>query len=86
MELSVIIVNFNVKYFIEQCLLSCKKALSEIDGEIIIIDNNSVDGSISMIKEKFPEYKLIENPQNDGFSKAVNQGIKLSKNDLVFIF
>lgn len=76
MELSVIIVNFNVKYFIEQCLLSCKKALSGIEGEIIIIDNNSVDGSVSMIKEKFPELKLIENSQNDGFSKAVNQGIK----------
>ncbi len=85
MELSVIIVNFNVKYFIEQCLLSCKKALSEIDGEIIIIDNNSVDGSISMIKEKFPEYKLIENPQNDGFSKAVNQGIRKANGKYILL-
>lgn len=85
MELSVIIVNFNVKYFIEQCLLSCKKALSGIEGEIIIIDNNSVDGSVSMIKEKFSELMLIENSQNFGFSKSVNQGIKKASGKFILL-
>ena len=85
MELSVIIVNFNVKYFLEQCLFSCRKALSGIEGEIIIIDNNSVDGSTLMIAEKFPEHKLIENNKNTGFSKAVNQGINKASGKYILL-
>ncbi|MBC7865789.1 MAG: glycosyltransferase, partial [Bacteroidia bacterium] len=54
MKLSVIIVNYNVKHFIEQCLYSVYNAGKNIDFEVILADNNSVDGSVALIKEKFP--------------------------------
>ena len=61
MKLSIIIVNYNVKYFLEQCLYSVSKAIKGIDSEVFVVDNNSVDGSCIMLKEKFPDVKLIEN-------------------------
>ena len=84
MELSVIIVNYNVKHFLEQCLISVKKALKGIDGEIIVVDNNSVDGSIDLINQKFKDVVLISNKENTGFSVANNQGIKLAKGENIF--
>ncbi len=85
MKLSIIIVNYNVKYFLEQCLQSIRKANVGIDNEIFVVDNNSVDGSVKMLKEKFPEVKLIENKENLGFSKANNQAIALSKGEYVLL-
>lgn len=85
MKLTVIIVNYNVKYFLEQCLLSVNKACSGIDSEIIVVDNNSVDGSTKIVKEKFPLVTLIENKENLGFSKANNQGIKISHGEYILI-
>ena len=85
MRLSIIIVNYNVEYFLEQCLLSVRKALNGIDGEVIVVDNNSVDGSCQMVEEKFPEVVLIANKDNRGFSTANNQGIKISKGEYVLI-
>ena len=61
MQLSVIILNYNVRYFLEQCVLSVQKALEGIDSEIIVIDNASSDASCEMMKTKFPHIKLIEN-------------------------
>jgi len=78
MDLSVIIVNYNVKYFLEQCLHSVARAMEGIDAEVFVVDNNSVDGSCSLVKEKFPWVKLIENKVNLGFSKANNQAMALS--------
>jgi O-antigen biosynthesis protein len=78
MKLSVIIVNYNVRYFLEQCLLSVFKAAQGIEMEVFVVDNNSVDGSIAMIRERFPQVKLIENKENLGFSKANNQAAKLA--------
>lgn len=78
MDLTIVIVNYNVRYFLEQCLHSVDKALKQIQGEVIVIDNNSVDGSSSMVSEKFPHVTLIENKENLGFSKANNQGLKLA--------
>ena len=75
-ELSVIIVNYNVRHFLEQCLQSVTRALGNIDSEIFVVDNNSADGSCAMIKDKFPGVVLIENAENVGFSKANNQAIK----------
>jgi GT2 family glycosyltransferase len=75
MQLSIVIVNYNVKFFLEQCLNSVRKALEGIEGEVFVVDNNSVDSSCTMVKEKFPEVKLIENKDNAGFSKANNQAI-----------
>ncbi|PLW92184.1 MAG: glycosyltransferase [Marinilabiliales bacterium] len=85
MKLSVIIVNYNVEYFLEQCLLSVRKAMEGIDGEVIVVDNNSVDGSVRMIKDRFTEVKLIENKKNLGFSQANNQAIKESQGEFVLL-
>lgn len=85
MKLSVIIVNYNVEFFLEQAILSAQTALKKVSGEIIVVDNNSVDGSIEMIKRLFPEVILIENKVNTGFSKANNQGIEISKGEYVLL-
>ena len=85
MELSVIIVNYNVKHFLEQCLISAKKALEGIEGEIIVVDNNSVDGSVNLINKKFSDIVLIANKKNTGFSVANNQGIKIARGNNILL-
>ena len=85
MKLSVIIVNYNVEYFLEQCLYSVRRAVKAIDAEVFVVDNNSVDGSNRMVKDKFPEVKLIANKDNKGFSKANNQGIRVSKGEYILL-
>ena len=85
MELSVIIVNYNVKHFLEQCLISVNKALAGIESEIIVVDNNSVDGSLNLINNKFNEVVLIANKKNTGFSVANNQGIKIAKGSNILL-
>ncbi|HNP49101.1 MAG TPA: glycosyltransferase family 2 protein, partial [Bacteroidia bacterium] len=85
MKLSVIIVNYNVKYFLEQCLHSVLKASAGIATEIWVVDNNSVDGSVEMLAEKFPTVKLIANTDNKGFSKANNQAIEKSTSEYVLL-
>ncbi|MFN5417589.1 MAG: glycosyltransferase [Flavobacteriia bacterium] len=84
-DISVIIVNYNVEYFLEQCLNSCFKALRNVSGEIFVVDNNSIDGSNEMVKSKFPTVHLIENKKNVGFSKANNQAIEISKGKYVLL-
>jgi len=83
MKLSVIIVNYNVKYFLEVCLHSVLRACKGIDAEVIVVDNNSKDGSCHMVQEKFPSVILIENTDNKGFSKANNQGVVVSKGEYI---
>ena len=78
MKLSIVIVNFNVVYYLEQCLKSVEKALEGIDSEVFVVDNNSVDGSCQMLRTEFPWVHLIENDSNLGFSKANNQAILLA--------
>ena len=85
MKLSVIIVNYNVQHFLEQCLFSVRKASQTVSTEIFVVDNNSVDGSVSMVKEKFPDVKLIENKKNTGFSFANNQAIRISTGEYVLL-
>jgi GT2 family glycosyltransferase len=74
-KIAVIIVNYNVAFFLEQCLNSVQKALSSINGQVFVVDNNSIDGSVEMVKQKFPDFNLIANKDNKGFSKANNQAI-----------
>ena len=57
-KIAVIIVNYNVEFFLEQCLNSVKKALKNVSGEVFVVDNNSIDNSVSMVKTKFPDYQL----------------------------
>ena len=85
MQLSVIILNYNVRYFLEQCVLSVQNALEGIDGEIIVIDNNSSDDSCEMMKQLFPNVKLIENKENLGFPKGNNIGVAQAKGDYICI-
>ena len=85
MKLSVIIVNYNVEHFLEQCLYSVRRAMQNVDGEVFVVDNNSIDGSNRMVKKKFPEVVLVENKDNRGFSKANNQGIKMSKGEYILL-
>lgn len=84
-KLSVIIVNYNVKYFLEQALRSVLRASEGLDVETIVVDNNSSDGSVEMLTGRFPEVKLIANKENTGFSKANNQGIEISTGEYVLL-
>jgi len=79
LQLSVIIVNFNVKYFLEQCLCSVIKACKNIDAEIIVVDNNSSDGSKEFLLPKFPLVNFTWNNENLGFAKANNQAMVQAK-------
>jgi O-antigen biosynthesis protein len=85
MKLSVVIVNYNVKHFLEQCLHSVEKASKNIQTEVFVVDNNSVDGSKGMLIRKFPNVKLILNDRNLGFSKANNQAIKRATGEYILL-
>lgn len=85
MKLSVVIVNYNVKYFLEQCLHSVEAAIKGIDAEVFVVDNNSVDGSVEMVREKFHDVKLIANTVNTGFSVANNQAIKVASGEYILL-
>ncbi|MCG2431776.1 glycosyltransferase family 2 protein [Aequorivita xiaoshiensis] len=85
MKLSVVILNYNVRYFLEQCILSVEKAIENIDAEIIVIDNDSKDDSCEMVKTQFPNITLIRNKENVGFSKANNQAVSVAKGEYVCI-
>jgi O-antigen biosynthesis protein len=85
MELSVIIVSFNVCNFLRQCLSSAEVGLRNIDSEIFVVDNNSKDTSVEMITNEFPKVKLIINNVNSGFAAASNQAIKQSAGRFVLL-
>jgi GT2 family glycosyltransferase len=85
LKISVIILNYNVRYFLEQCILSVEEGLKYLDGEIIVIDNNSQDDSCDMVKQRFPHIKLIENKENVGFSKANNQAVAMATGEYLCI-
>ncbi len=85
MQLSVVILNYNVSKFLEQCVLSVQNAIQSIDAEIIVVDNNSSDDSCQMIKKRFPSIKLIENKENCGFPKGNNIGVAEAKGDYLCI-
>lgn len=86
MELSIVIVNYNSKFLLEQCLGSVRKAITGIDTEIIVVDNNSIDGSREYLKDKSNDVTFIFNNDNVGFAKACNQGFKVSSgNNVLFL-
>ncbi len=84
-QLSIVIVNYNVAYFLEQCLSSVKRAIEGIDAEVFVVDNDSVDTSVAMVREKFPWVKLIASTENLGFSKGNNLAIRQSKGKYVLL-
>jgi O-antigen biosynthesis protein len=83
MKISVIIVNYNVKYFLEVCLHSVLRATNGFAAEVIVVDNNSTDGSMQMVAEKFPTVIRIENKDNAGFGRANNQGVAIAKGEYI---
>jgi len=85
MELSVIIVSYNVRYFLEQCLHTVRKASENLECEIIVVDNNSSDASCSMIRSLFKDVRLISNNENIGFAAACNQGIRIARGRYVLL-
>ena len=78
MKLSVVIVNYNVCYFLGQALHSVRRAVEKLGQpvEVFVVDNNSADGSVAMVRARFPEVILIANTDNPGFSKANNQALR----------
>ena len=84
-RLSIVIVNYNVRFFLEQCLHSVEKAVKPGMTEVFVVDNNSLDGSCSMVEQKFPDVKLIVNKENLGFSKANNQAMRIAKGEYILL-
>ena len=84
-KISIVIVNYNVEYFLDQCLDSVRKGIKDISAEVFIVDNCSVDGSIEMVKSKYPEFTLIENKDNVGFSRANNQAIRQASGEYILL-
>ncbi len=85
MQLSVIILNYNVRYFLEQCVLSVQEAIDTLEAEIIVIDNNSTDESCLMMQQRFPTVKLIQNKENFGFPKGNNIGVSEAQGKYICI-
>ncbi|MCC7245892.1 MAG: glycosyltransferase [Saprospiraceae bacterium] len=85
MRLSVVIVNYNVRYFLEQCLASVRRAMQGIEGEVWVVDNHSADDSVRMVQKQFPEVRLIANQNNPGFAVANNQAIRQSTGEYVLL-
>lgn len=85
MKLSIIIVNWNTKDILKQTLLSVLNETKSIDYEIIVVDNNSSDGSVEMIKKDFPSVVLIENNDNKGFAGANNDALKIARGEYLML-
>lgn len=84
-RISIIIVNYNVELFLEQCLVSVQKAIAGISSEIFVVDNDSTDNSVAMVKARFPTVKLIANHENMGFAKANNLAIRQAKGEYILL-
>ncbi len=85
MKLSIVIVNYNVRHFLEQCLVAVTRACDGVQAEVFVVDNASSDGSVEMLRVKFPEVSVIANLSNVGFSKANNQAIEKSTGEYVLL-
>ena len=85
MKFSVVIVNYNVKYYLEQCLCSLYRAIDNLSAEIFVVDNASVDDSEAYLTERFPRITYIYNKENVGFARANNQAIRQVKGEYVLL-
>ncbi len=84
-DISIIIVNYNVREFLRQSLLSIRKAITNLTAEIFVVDNASNDGSAGMVRREFPEVKLIANRDNLGFAAANNQALRQATGRLLVL-
>ena len=85
MKLSVVIVSYNVRSYLEQCLLSVQRAFEGIEGEVFVVDNHSTDDSVEVVKRDYAWVKLMENKDNLGFARANNIAIRQAKGDYVLL-
>ncbi|MCD8317792.1 MAG: glycosyltransferase family 2 protein [Paraprevotella sp.] len=85
MKLSVVIVSYNVKYYLEQCLFSLRKAGRSLDSEIWVVDNASHDGTVEYLRSRFPEVHWMENEENVGFARANNMAIRQASGEYVLL-
>ena len=85
MKLVVVIVNYNVKYYLEQCLVSVKRAMDDIDGEVVVVDNHSRDGSLGYLQKRFPRVTFIDSNHNLGFARANNIAICQTESEYVLL-
>lgn len=85
LQLSVIIVNYNVRWFLTQCLDAVQRSMQSINGEVIVVDNHSSDDSVAHIRKLFPDVLLLANEENLGFSKANNLGIRQAKGKYILL-
>ena len=85
MKLSVVIVNYNVKYYVEQCLKSLQRSLATVDAEVFVMDNHSRDGSVEYLSSRFPWVKVVRLNHNLGFAKANNKAITMSHGEYVLL-
>ena len=84
-DVSICIVSYNTKDILENCLKSIQLNTHKVTYEIIVVDNNSRDGTQEMLKHNFPEVKTIFNNENKGFAKATNQGIKIARGNYILL-
>ena len=85
MKLSIVIVNYNVRPYLEQCLQSVQKALEGIEGEVFVVDNHSSDDSVEVVRNSYPWVHLIVNDENMGFARANNLAIRQSEGEYVLL-
>lgn len=85
MRLSIIIVNWNTRHLLEDCLLSLCSSVTNSEVEVILVDNGSHDGSAMMVRRKFPYVHVIENQTNRGFAAANNQGLDIARGQYVML-
>lgn len=85
MKLSVVIVNYNVKYYLDQCLKSLLRALKGIDAEVFVVDNHSRDGSIAYLRHRYPTVHFIASAHNLGFARGNNIAIRQSQGEYVLL-
>ncbi len=85
MDVSVIIINYNTKKLLINCISSIYEHTKDVNFEIIVSDNGSTDGSIELLKKQFPEVLVIENNENLGFGKANNVASKVAKGKYLFL-
>lgn len=84
-DVSIIVVAWNIKKFVYDCLSSVYEVTKEVSFEVIYVDNASQDGSVEMVRNEFPEVKIIENVENKGFSKANNQAIEIARGRYILL-
>ena len=85
MKLSIVIVSYNVRSYLELCLQSVSKALEGIEGEVWVVDNCSQDDSVAVLKRDYPWVRLVENNENMGFARANNIAIRQLQSDYVLL-